>query len=54
MPDNDNFCCGTYRYGSYDKINGYVCVNDKSDYVADFVEYDHVCEEWKQKRRKQK
>lgn len=54
MPDNDNFCCGICRYGSYDKINGYVCVNDKSGYAADFVQYDNVCEEWEQKRRKRK
>lgn len=41
-----NSCCGTCQYGSYDKTNGYVCVNDKSDYVTDFVEFNHVCDEW--------
>lgn len=30
--------------------NGYVCVNDESDYVADFVEFNHVCDEWEGKR----
>nr|DAE38044.1 MAG TPA: zona-pellucida-binding protein-like protein [Bacteriophage sp.] len=47
-------CCGTCEYGSYDKMNGYVCVNDQSEYVADFVEYDHSCIDWEQKRRKHK
>lgn len=23
-------CCGTCEYGTYDKTNGYVCVNEKS------------------------
>lgn len=51
MP-NCNKCCGTCEYGSYDKMNGYVCVNDQSEYAADFVEYDHSCIDWEQKRRK--
>lgn len=42
-------CCGTCRYGSYDKMQGYVCVNDDSEYCADFTEYDHVCDEWEGK-----
>jgi hypothetical protein len=47
-------CCGTCEYGTYDKTNGYVCVNDESDYVADFVEYDHSCDFWEQKQGKLK
>ena len=39
-----NSCCGTCKYGSYDKTNGYVCVNDESDSVADFVAYSHSCD----------
>ena len=38
--------CGTCKYGHYDKMQGYVCVNDESEYVADFVERDHWCEDW--------
>lgn len=49
-----NSCCGTCKYGSYDKINGYVCVNGESDYVADFVEYGHSCDFWEQKQGKRK
>ena len=45
-------CCGTCRYGYYDKMQGYVCLNSESEYVADFVEYDHSCEEWEEKKRK--
>ena len=39
-------CCGTCKYVHYDKVQGYVCVNDESEYVADFVEYEHWCEDW--------
>ena len=42
-------CCGTCKYGSYDKTDGYVCVNDQSEYVADFVEFDHICDEYVEK-----
>lgn len=42
-----NSCCDTCEYSTYDKkINGYVCSNDRSDYVDDFVEFNHVCDEW--------
>lgn len=44
-----NGCCGTCKYGHYDKMQGYVCVNDESEYVADFVEYEHWCEEHTEK-----
>ena len=42
-------CCGTCKYGRYDYASGYVCVNDASDYVADYVEYDFACEDWEKK-----
>lgn len=42
-------CCGTCRYGHYDKMQGYVCVNYESEFVADFVEYDHICDDWEDK-----
>lgn len=47
-------CCGTCECSTYDKTNGYVCSNCESDYVADFVEYDHSCDFWEQKQGKQK
>lgn len=43
--------CGTCEYGSYDKTDGYVCANDNSEYVADFVEYNHSCDSWEEKSR---
>lgn len=43
-------CCGNCKYGSYDKMQGYVCVNDESEYVADFTEHDFVCDEYVSKR----
>lgn len=45
-------CCGTCKYGEYDRVDGYVCVNDESEYLADFVEYGHCCEEFEPKERK--
>jgi len=39
-------CCGTCRYSRYEPTQGYVCENGDSDYCADFVEHDFVCEEW--------
>lgn len=52
MPDY-NKCCGTCEYGSYDSIQGYVCMNKESKYVADFVEYGHTCDCWEQIQKKQ-
>lgn len=34
-------CCAACKYGEYDEMQGYVCVNDESEYVADFVEENH-------------
>lgn len=42
-------CCGTCQYGSYDKMQGYVCVNGESEHCADFTDYDHCCSEWERK-----
>lgn len=45
----NNECCGTCEYGYYDKVNGYICVHPDSDYAADFVEYEHCCDEYEEK-----
>lgn len=42
-------CCGNCKYGHYDEMQGYVCVNSDSEYVTDFVEYEHWCEEFEEK-----
>lgn len=41
--------CTNYRYGEYDKKQGYVCCNDSSEYVADFVEYNFCCVDYEEK-----
>lgn len=42
-------CCATCKYGEYDETQGYVCVNDESEYVADFVEGSHACIDYEPK-----
>lgn len=42
-------CCGTCEYGNYDEVQGYVCVNDDSEYVTDYVEYCHCCVDYEPK-----
>lgn len=40
-------CCGTCKYHRYDDIgDDWVCVNDQSEYYADWIEYDDSCDEW--------
>lgn len=43
-------CCGTCGYSTYDKVDGYICVNGESEYAADFVEYEHTCDCWERKK----
>lgn len=39
--------CGTCKYHEHENIDdGWVCVNDKSEYFADWTEYNDTCEEW--------
>ena len=47
MDDNEKLCCGNCKYASYSSENGSVCENMDSYYVSDYVEYDHRCEEWR-------
>lgn len=51
---NCNKCCGTCEHASYDENDGYMCVSTESEYTADYTEYEHTCDCWEQKRRKQK
>ena len=40
-------CCENCRYYRHEEIDdGYVCVNDDSEYCTDWVEPEHWCEEW--------
>ena len=39
--------CENCRYYEHEDIDdGYVCVNDNSEYCTDWVEPEHCCEEW--------
>lgn len=43
-------CCGTCRWHEHEDIDdGWVCVNDQSEYCADWTEYDDICDEWEAK-----
>lgn len=46
--DNQHEHCGNCKWRSDDFTS--VCVNDASDYLADFVDADGVCECWEQKK----
>ena len=39
-------CCGTCKYGIYNTVVGYVCINGDSKYVTAFVKYSHVCDKY--------
>ena len=42
--------CGTCEYYQHEDIDdGWVCVNDQSEYLADWTTYDHSCTEWEEK-----
>ena len=38
-------CCGNCDYCA-ESGQDLVCVNEESEYLSDFVEPDHVCEDW--------
>ena len=43
-------CCGTCKWHSFEIISDdYICVNNDSDYCADWTGYDDSCEEWEGK-----
>lgn len=43
--------CGTCRWHKHEDISdGWVCVNDQSDYCADWTDYDDTCDEWEGKK----
>lgn len=44
----DDKYCGTCKYHYHEGIdNGWICVNDQSEYCADSTEHSDSCEEWK-------
>lgn len=44
---NNYGCCMRCKYYQHEDIDdGYVCVNDRSDFCADWVEPTHSCDEF--------
>lgn len=44
-----NQCCGTCKWHSFENISDdWVCVNNDSDYCADWTKYEDSCEEWEE------
>lgn len=41
-------CCGTCKWHKPDlNFKGdWICCNDQSEYIADWCNYDDVCEDW--------
>lgn len=43
-------CCGNCKYHYHESIDdGWVCVNDESEFVADWTEYNDTCDEWEER-----
>lgn len=42
-------CCGNCKWHQRDdKFDDWVCCNGDSEYVADYTDYDHCCEDWEE------
>lgn len=42
--------CGTCKYHEYEEVSqGWVCVNDQSEYLADWTEYEDGCVCWEER-----
>ena len=45
-------CCGNCKYHHHEDIDdGWVCVNDASEYCTDFTEYADVCPDWEGRKQ---
>ena len=45
-----NRCCGECRHCEYEDISqGWICVNDQSEYLGDWVDYEMHCAEWEER-----
>lgn len=43
-------CCGTCKYHEYEDItDGWVCCNCASEYVADWTDNEHWCDEYEER-----
>ena len=50
---SDISCCGNCRWWEKDDIsddqNDHICVNEESENLADWTEWNDSCEEWERK-----
>lgn len=45
--ENKRECCGNCKWHEHENISdGWVCVNNDSEYVADWTDYDFCCEQY--------
>lgn len=52
MAERKERCCGTCKWHYHESItDGWVCVNDDSEYCTDFTDHSHTCPEWEGKQR---
>ncbi|MDD4370972.1 MAG: hypothetical protein PHD56_07860 [Anaerostipes sp.] len=43
-------CCGTCKYHYHESIDdGWFCLNDESEYVLDYTDYEHCCEDYEER-----
>ena len=43
-------CCGTCKWHQHESVDdGWVCVNDRSEYCTDWTDYKDYCEDWEGK-----
>lgn len=48
----DDKCCGTCKYHYHKNIcDGWECVNDRSEYFADWTDYSDSCDEWEGRKQ---
>lgn len=38
-------CCGTCKWHEKWR-DGWICINNDSEFCTDWTDYDHCCEEW--------
>lgn len=43
-------CCGNCKWHKYETASqGWVCCNSDSEYVADWTDYEHTCDQWEER-----
>ncbi len=43
-------CCGNCKWQRYEKDSqSWVCTNMDSEYVSDWTEYNHTCDQWEER-----